>query len=135
MNTTNEKSNGALWSWEENKSLEVAVAIYDEDTSDSWEKIAAAVPGRSIAEIKQQFQRLLEDIKAIEAGHDPDPPFMATKDAHSGPYPGGFNHGGTALRSDKKRQKAKGWTEDEHRWLYISLILSFDFLSDCYYII
>lgn len=81
--TTNEKSKGALWTWEENKALESSLAIYDEDRSDRWEKIACAVPGRTIAEIKQQYQRLVEDIKAIEAGLVPDPPFLPRKDAHA----------------------------------------------------
>jgi hypothetical protein len=67
-------SSGTIWSYEEEKSFENAIAMHwnekeEENSNEQWEKIASCVPNKSIEEVKQHYQLLVDDVSAIEAGH------------------------------------------------------------------
>lgn len=61
------------WTIEQNKLFEIALAIYGQDTPDCWMKIANAIGGKTVEEIKMQYQKLIHDIQLIEAGKVPLP--------------------------------------------------------------
>ena len=64
-----------IWSPEQNKLFENALATYDKDIPDRWQKIAKLVGGTNEQEIKQQYEILLDDIKRIESGKVPLPKY------------------------------------------------------------
>lgn len=118
------------WSREQEKAFENALATYPEDASDRWEKIAADVPGKSIKEIKQHYEVLVDDISQIESGRVPLPLYNSTperstshasdegvgkKTGHIRHCNSESNHGSKGSRSDQERRKGIAWTEDEHR--------------------
>lgn len=145
-------SSGIIWSKEEEKTFENAIAMHwvDEDCKGQWEKIASMVPSKTMDELKQHYQLLVEDVSAIEAGHIPLPNYVgeeassSNKDCHgfSGAmasdkrsncgFGGGFSglghdstgHGGKGgSRSEQERRKGIPWTEDEHRYCSMTLNL------------
>nr|QSD99515.1 MYB family transcription factor [Melilotus albus] len=65
-------SSGAIWSYEEEKAFENAIAMHwieKEDSKEQWEKIASYVPNKSMEQVKQHYQVLVDDVSAIEEGH------------------------------------------------------------------
>ncbi|KAL9271818.1 RADIALIS-like 1-like protein [Drosera capensis] len=60
------------WTTAQNKLFEQALALYDMDTPDRWQKVARAV-GKSVDEVKRHYELLVEDIKHIESGGVPYP--------------------------------------------------------------
>ncbi|CAK9156344.1 unnamed protein product [Ilex paraguariensis] len=128
--TDNESGNSSGWSREQDKAFEIALATYSEDSLDRWDKIAEDVPGKSLEEIKDHYELLVDDINRIESGCVPLPSYDTSSDDStsravdegSGKKSGNFghlnsdaNHGGKASRSDQERRKGIAWTEDEHR--------------------
>ncbi|KAL2895674.1 Transcription factor SRM1 [Bienertia sinuspersici] len=66
--------NLASWTRDEEKAFENAIATHSIDKSnEEWDKVASMVPTKTIEEIKQHFQFLVEDVGAIEAGKVPLP--------------------------------------------------------------
>ncbi|KAB5548049.1 hypothetical protein DKX38_011455 [Salix brachista] len=129
--SVDEGGSGSLWTREQDKAFENALATYPEDSSDRWEKIAADVPGKTLEEIKHHYELLVEDISQIEAGCVPLPCYSSSpegstghagdegtgkKGGHLGHHNSESNHGSKASRSDQERRKGIAWTEDEHRW-------------------
>jgi hypothetical protein len=65
-------SSGAIWRYEEEKAFENAIAMHwieKEDSKEQWEKIASSVPNKSMEQMKQHYQVLVDDVSAIEEGH------------------------------------------------------------------
>jgi hypothetical protein len=60
---------GTDWTNEENSRFENALAEYA-DTQYAWTKIAMALPGKTVQNVMDQYDNLLQDISAIEKGHD-----------------------------------------------------------------
>ncbi|KAK2659258.1 hypothetical protein Ddye_005791 [Dipteronia dyeriana] len=61
----------STWTAEQNKAFENALAMYgDKDmTEEWWHNIAAAVGGgKTVVEVKKHYEKLVEDLKLIEAG-------------------------------------------------------------------
>ncbi|KAL5984596.1 hypothetical protein ACLOJK_041904 [Asimina triloba] len=117
MTTSPSSSSCCQWSAEENKLFENALAEFDdEDAPDRWEKVAARVPGKTVAEVVKQYERLVEDVELIESGRVLLP--------H---YPEDNNGGGDGVGREEKEKrggrkteverKKKGvpWNEEEHR--------------------
>ncbi|CBI15416.3 unnamed protein product, partial [Vitis vinifera] len=94
-----------VWSREEEKAFENAIAMHwTEDCKEVWDKIASMVPGKSVDELKQHYQFLVEDVNAIEAGHIPLPNYAADE-----------------ASSEQERRKGIPWTEEEHRLFLLGL--------------
>ncbi|XP_030072265.1 dnaJ homolog subfamily C member 2 [Microcaecilia unicolor] len=55
------------WTTEEQKLLEQALKTYPVNTPERWEKIAAAVPGRSKKDCMKRYKELVEMVKAKKA--------------------------------------------------------------------
>ncbi|KNA12251.1 hypothetical protein SOVF_127700 [Spinacia oleracea] len=65
-------SSNSVWTTKQNKLFEKALALYDKDTQDRWQKIANVV-GKSPEEVKRHYEILVEDVKSIEQGQVPYP--------------------------------------------------------------
>ncbi|KAJ4832284.1 regulator of chromosome condensation [Turnera subulata] len=128
--TVDEAGSSSVWSRDQDKAFEHALATYPEDESDRWEKIAADVPGKTLEEIKHHYELLVDDVNRIESGCVPLPNYNSSsegsvshagdegtgkKGGHSGNHGSDSNHGNKASRSDQERRKGIAWTEDEHR--------------------
>lgn len=128
--TVDEVGSSSVWTKEQDKAFENALATYPEDASDRWEKIAADVPGKSLEEIKHHYEVLVDDVNRIESGSVPLPSYNNSSDGstshagdegtgkkggHYGHYNSESNHGNKSSRSDQERRKGIAWTEDEHR--------------------
>lgn len=126
----------SVWSREQDKQFEKAIATYPEDTLDRWEKIAADVPGKSVEEVQQHYEVLVDDVQRIESGYIEVPCYNSTSDGstsqagdgtssrkgvNSGQSNGESNHGGKSSKSDQERRKGIAWTEDEHRLFLLGL--------------
>ncbi|XP_052189090.1 protein RADIALIS-like 4 [Diospyros lotus] len=61
------------WTARQNKLFENALAMYDEGKPERWQKVARAVGGKTVEEVKRHYQMLVEDIKQIESGQIPLP--------------------------------------------------------------
>ncbi|WVZ12244.1 hypothetical protein V8G54_016774 [Vigna mungo] len=134
--TVDEVDSSSEWSREQDKAFENALATHPEDASDRWEKIAADVPGKTIEEIKQHYELLVEDVSQIESGCVPLPSYNSSSEGSTshasdegagkkgsglGNFNSESNHGTKASRSDQERRKGIAWTEDEHRQVHYCL--------------
>ncbi|MED6120890.1 hypothetical protein PIB30_025213 [Stylosanthes scabra] len=131
--TAEEVDSGSEWSWEQDKAFEEALVTYPDDAPDRWEKIAADVPGKTVEEIKQHYELLVEDVNLIESGRVTLPSYNSSSEGsatHASDEGGGgkkgqhnteFNHGNKGSRSDQERRKGIAWTEDEHRLFLLGL--------------
>ncbi|KAF3653640.1 Transcription factor RADIALIS [Capsicum annuum] len=70
-------STNSTWTVEQNKMFENALAIYNKDTPDRWSNVAKAT-GKTEEEVKLQYEKLVEDIKNIEADLIPLPNYEET---------------------------------------------------------
>jgi hypothetical protein len=120
-----------LWTAEENKRFEFALAGLDLCRPD-WEKVARAIPGRTIREVVSHFKNLQLDFQQIESGQVPLPVYGGGsssftlqwdgQDGNGGYGPGDFRHGPGGRQGRKRhhgrtpeQQRKKGvpWTEEE----------------------
>lgn len=61
------------WTWELNKVFENALVTYENDP-DQFQKIAD-LTGKTVEEVKIHYQKLIDDLDAIEAGKVPLPKY------------------------------------------------------------
>jgi len=137
--------NLALWTREEEKAFENAIAVHSisDPDEEKWDMIASEVPSKTIEEIKQHFQDLVDDVGAIEAGKVPLPnygneealstsskdqmPFSKEQKANTNQGNGqsGFGHSSMgngnkgSSKLDQERKKGIPWTEEEHRYWFL----------------
>jgi len=71
------ESTTTSWTWKQNKDFEMALAIYDKDSPDRWEKVAAMVENKSPSEVKSHYDILLQDLELIEADLVPTPNYKS----------------------------------------------------------
>lgn len=147
MKTLATRSNGGLletgsatWTAAENKRFENALALYDRDTPDRWQRVAAMIPGKSAVDVMRQYQDLENDITNIEAGLFPIPAYdYDAAAAAASPFTldlvnsHAFNNGFVGLglgkrpssstRTDLNPERKKGvpWTEEEHKLFLMGL--------------
>ncbi|KAK3027600.1 hypothetical protein RJ639_042276, partial [Escallonia herrerae] len=126
---------GSIWTKEQDKEFENALAIYSGDSGDRWEKIAAAVTGKTVTEIKHHYELLVEDVNAIESDRVPLPCYFSSvkgSKKHAGNvaiYQGGSQRkmqidsddGRNSLRSNREKHKGIAWSEEEHRLFLLGL--------------
>ncbi|KAI3665456.1 hypothetical protein L6452_44083 [Arctium lappa] len=72
-NSLSSSSSTSSWTAKQNKLFEKALAVYDRDTPDRWQKISRAVGGKSAEEVKRHYEVLIEDLRHIESGNVPVP--------------------------------------------------------------
>uniref|UniRef100_A0A3P8Z5P7 DnaJ homolog subfamily C member 2 n=1 Tax=Esox lucius TaxID=8010 RepID=A0A3P8Z5P7_ESOLU len=65
-----DEANTASWTTEEQKLLEQALKTYPVSTTERWEKIAAAVPGRTKKDCMKRYKELVEMVKAKKAAQE-----------------------------------------------------------------
>ncbi|KAK9755728.1 hypothetical protein RND81_01G045800 [Saponaria officinalis] len=129
-----DESRAAKWTQAENKVFENALAVYDKDTPDRWQKVAAMLPGKTVGDIIKQYRELEDDVSNIEAGLIPIPSGYDTSSAftldwvnHNGydgcrnTYIPGSKRGPRGRPVDQERKKGVPWTEDEHKLFLMGL--------------
>ncbi|CAN8236940.1 unnamed protein product [Cochlearia groenlandica] len=128
-----EVSDGSVWSREDDIAFERAIATYTDESDDKWEKIAKDVPGKSVDQIKEHYEILVEDVDRIESGCVPLPAYTSLEGSNgNGVDEGGSskkggnsvagdsNQGGKS-KAEQERRKGIAWTEDEHRLFLLGL--------------
>ncbi|WOL04716.1 hypothetical protein Cni_G13438 [Canna indica] len=116
-----------IWTPDENKIFEVALANFGEDTPDRWDKVAACVPGKTAADVISHYLRLLADLHEIETGRPPcypsySPPcFSLERSDKQHIY--GFNASQQlyATAGPKHDRKGVPWTIEEHKLFLVGL--------------
>ncbi|QHO19777.1 putative polygalacturonase [Arachis hypogaea] len=101
-------------------------------------KIAADVTGKTLEEVKQHYELLVDDVNLIESGRVTLPTYNSTSEGSTsnasdegagkkGGQPWNSNesnNGSKASRSYQKRRKGIAWTEDEHTSVALVLLLA-----------
>ncbi|KAF8115677.1 hypothetical protein N665_0025s0137 [Sinapis alba] len=134
--TVEEVSDGSAWSREDDIAFERALAnYYTDEYEEKWEKIAADVAGKSVEQIKEHYELLVEDVNRIESGCVPLPSYRSPPDDDDAGDDGGIskkgggnchaggesNQGSSKAKADQERRKGIAWSEDEHRLFLLGL--------------
>ncbi len=91
------------WNFEENNIFENALAVFDLDCPNLFEKIATRLIGKTVAQIKKHFEALIEDIEVIESSLISIPNHKTNESKEN--------------KSKKKRRKGVPWTAEEHEYV------------------
>ncbi|CAL5433792.1 unnamed protein product [Camellia sinensis] len=119
LNLWMQASRIAIWTKEENKRFEEALAIFDEQSPDRWFQVAALIPGKSASDVWRHYKELEADVSDIEAGLVPIPGYLTSSFTLEMVDSRGFDEfrkrNLMGRGSDQERKKGVPWTEDEHR--------------------
>ncbi|GKV40431.1 hypothetical protein SLE2022_216010 [Rubroshorea leprosula] len=77
-NTITSSRCNSYWTPKQNKLFEKALAVYDKDTPDRWQKVAEAVGDKSPEEVRRHYEILVADLMHIESGRIPIPNYKGT---------------------------------------------------------
>ncbi|XVF46685.1 hypothetical protein PTKIN_Ptkin03bG0047500 [Pterospermum kingtungense] len=127
-----EESKSTKWTSAENKIFENALAVYDKDTPDRWQKVAAMIPGKTVGDVIKQYRELEADVSSIEAGLVPIPGYSTSQftldwvsghgyDGLKQPYGLGGKRSSSARPAEQERKKGVPWTEEEHKLFLMGL--------------
>ncbi|XP_074303104.1 transcription factor DIVARICATA-like [Silene latifolia] len=128
-----DESRVATWTPAENKVFENALAVYDKDTPDRWQKVAAMLPEKTVSDVIKQYKELEDDVSNIEAGLVPIPWYDTTSgftlewvnhngyDGYKHNYSPGGKRGPGTRSADQERKKGVPWTEEEHKLFLLGL--------------
>ncbi|KAK8585112.1 hypothetical protein V6N13_139051 [Hibiscus sabdariffa] len=72
------RDSNSYWTPKQNKLFERALAVYDKDTPDRWQKVAAAVGEKSVEEVRRHYEILVRDLMFIESGQIHIPNYKST---------------------------------------------------------
>ncbi|KAK3407941.1 transcription factor DIVARICATA [Eucalyptus grandis] len=106
----------AEWSRYEDKVFEHALVAVAEDSPDRWQLIGNRL-NRSASQVFEHYQRLVEDIDAIESGRVEPPSYRDDHPASCGQI--AFETKPRIKEAEKK--KGNPWTEEEHRLFLLGL--------------
>ncbi|GAB2299617.1 hypothetical protein Dimus_033679 [Dionaea muscipula] len=119
------ESKGSLWTKEENKKFERALAVYDDKIPDRWVQVAAMIPGKSVWDVIRHYEELEDDVNSIEAGLVPVPGYFSTpfplESGDNGRFETSRKKSFAARPHEHERKKGVPWTEDEHRRFLLGL--------------
>ncbi|XP_039041237.1 transcription factor DIVARICATA-like [Hibiscus syriacus] len=107
------------WTRLEDKLFEDALVIFQEETSDWWQRIADRIPGKSAREVKEHFDVLVHDVYEIDAGrievpnYADDPSVLSSSCDSENQI--SFTSKSKQQQVDNERKKGTPWTEEEHR--------------------
>ncbi|CAA2934565.1 transcription factor DIVARICATA-like [Olea europaea subsp. europaea] len=111
-----------VWTKEENKKFESALAVFDENTPNRWSMVASMIPGKSVYDVINQYKELVSDISDIEAGLVPVPVYLNSSFTLKLPDNHSFDVYRKRGRSyNQERKKGVPWTEEEHRRFLLGL--------------
>jgi hypothetical protein len=112
---------GDMWTTEEDKIFENALAQIDRNAPDRWEKVAAMLPRKTVGDVMNHYNDLEDDVGFIEAGLVPFPHYSSSPPPSGftlDQWDGAFRRGCCLKRGrgpDQERKKGVPWTEDEHK--------------------
>lgn len=120
------------WTPAENKAFENALALFDKDTPDRWQRVAEMVPGKTIGDVIRQYKELEDDVSRIEAGlitipgYSTSPFTLEWGNSHSfDGFKQSYVVGGKRPLSNRppeqERKKGIPWTEEEHKLFLMGL--------------
>ncbi|KAL1217722.1 Transcription factor SRM1 [Cardamine amara subsp. amara] len=126
MTLGQENSIRSSWSRADDLAFERALAIYTDKTDYNWEKIAAAVPGKTIEQIKEHYEVLVRDVMMIESGYVPLPDYDVSEEPNHSTSDKERSIGERTSNKQKREFKQKwrkgvSWTSDEHREFLLGL--------------
>lgn len=105
------------WTFEENKVFENAIAEFNLDSPDIFQKIAFRIPGKTIGQVIEHYEALVEDVEMIESGRIPLPDYKDTKNDESKRQNNNSGH--------LNRRKGIPWTKEEHEFVSSNLHIYF----------
>ncbi|KAJ4885808.1 Duplicated homeodomain-like superfamily protein [Raphanus sativus] len=115
-------SSSSVWTKEENKMFERALAMYPEDSPDRWFNIASMIPGKTVFDVMKQYSKLEEDVSDIEAGRVPVPGYPSATSPLWLDQDTCRRRPSWGRGSDHDRKKGVPWTKEEHRRFLLGLL-------------